>query len=408
MPEPVEDCVDSVLEDNPDYDESRAYAICKAQHEANVDAPPEIVRLSDTNIPAEGLDQLADERPNEWGRFESERGVAWVGLSTGATVYTSKESESETAGQQQDNDFSVDVLEVRQDGDDGPGTAGDLLGMGVDFPESDVYVDWNIEAWPDDQRLSDAHVSIYSTVQDLRGATGNSVEVVDSIGAMEAQAMIGEAFEGISQQFDPMAGPHQYDPGEERVHCEESDEEWQAATWSELEGDCPHCGGPLLAVDQDAWADGTTAAVETQQQDRGGYEYPEAGPEDAPPEVQDAVERFREDVPDEVKADTPLLYWLLAESTPAYKMAKQDADYQAEPNAEERCANCEYFYTGADGESICAQVAGGIEPEAWCRLYERVDDVEAEGETVTLRGLSQEGLAFMRERFSVDVIGGER
>lgn len=31
MPEPVEDCVDSVLEDNPDYSESRAYAICWSQ-----------------------------------------------------------------------------------------------------------------------------------------------------------------------------------------------------------------------------------------------------------------------------------------------------------------------------------------------------------------------------------------
>lgn len=31
MPEEVEDCVDSVLEDNPDYSESKAYAICNAQ-----------------------------------------------------------------------------------------------------------------------------------------------------------------------------------------------------------------------------------------------------------------------------------------------------------------------------------------------------------------------------------------
>jgi hypothetical protein len=31
MPEPVEDCVESVLEDHPEYSESRAYAICHAQ-----------------------------------------------------------------------------------------------------------------------------------------------------------------------------------------------------------------------------------------------------------------------------------------------------------------------------------------------------------------------------------------
>jgi hypothetical protein len=31
MPKQVEECVQSVLDDNPDYSESRAYAICYAQ-----------------------------------------------------------------------------------------------------------------------------------------------------------------------------------------------------------------------------------------------------------------------------------------------------------------------------------------------------------------------------------------
>lgn len=89
MPSAVDECVESVLDDNPEMDESRAWAICKAQQEADVDEPRDVVHLADTDLMADGLDAVCEERPGEWGRFESEQGVAWVGLSTGAAVYQS-------------------------------------------------------------------------------------------------------------------------------------------------------------------------------------------------------------------------------------------------------------------------------------------------------------------------------
>jgi hypothetical protein len=208
MPEQVERCVDSVLEENPDYPESRAWAICNAQFEAEVEEIPEVHRLGETDLMAEGLDQLCEKRPGEWVRVESESAVAWIGRQTGATIYTETESEERP----------------------------------------------------------------------------------------------------------------------------------------------------------------------------GGYAYPDAGGEDALPEVREAVERFRDD-PDE---DTPLLYHILGSGTDPYKMAKVDAEYQDEPNEGETCANCEYAYQGADGTWICSQVAGEIEPEAWCRLFEAVDLPESREEAMAM------------------------
>lgn len=292
-PKQVDDCVASVLEDDPSMPESRAWAICKAQQEAEADEPSEVVHLAETNIPAEGLDELCERRPNEWGRYEGQWGVAWIGQQSGATIYEARseseqqqdapsvgelieqfsvdwegtdgsepnvsdlqewvgatdrtetdaavklagmidryrednpdvdlgkatvsdlldwlgeqsdldvEMEGETivvSEQQQADDFAVDVLEVRQNDDDGPGEDGDLLGMGVDMPNADVYIDWNIDAWPDDQQLSDAHVSIYGTVEGLAQATGNDVDVVDTIDTVEAQALVDDTFPTIEQQ----------------------------------------------------------------------------------------------------------------------------------------------------------------------------------------------------------------
>jgi len=48
-----------------------------------------------------------------------------------------------------------------------------VLGIGVDFPESGVYVDWHTAAFPDE--LDDPHVSEYGSVADLKKATGNMV-----------------------------------------------------------------------------------------------------------------------------------------------------------------------------------------------------------------------------------------
>jgi len=99
------------------------------------------------------------------------------------------------------------------------------------------------------------------------------------------------------------------------------------------------------------------------------YEYPSVPPEDAPPEVKDAIERFRNEVPEEIKQDTPLLYWLLGEGTPDYKFQKEDADYQNKPKDGMRCGNCEYYYEGMDGSGVCSWVRGNIQRSHWCRFW---------------------------------------
>ncbi|AFH21434.1 hypothetical protein OSG_eHP1_00020 [environmental Halophage eHP-1] len=61
MPERVEDCKQSVLEDNPEYSESRAYAICWAQeNEGNLAADKETVVevASQNNLSAEAANQI--------------------------------------------------------------------------------------------------------------------------------------------------------------------------------------------------------------------------------------------------------------------------------------------------------------------------------------------------------------
>lgn len=107
---------------------------------------------------------------------------------------------------------------------------------------------------------------------------------------------------------------------------------------------------------------------------KAGYEYPGAGGPEAQPEVREAVERWRReemDDPDDTRHTTPLLYWLLGDGTPPYKMSQEDADYRPEPSGDERCANCEYFYEEvATGEHICSQIRGAVEPGGWCRLHD--------------------------------------
>lgn len=73
----------------------------------------------------------------------------------------------------------VDVFRVRAAEDDDTDYDGDLLGMGVDFPEHDVYVDWRREAFP--EPLDDPHVSVYGSVDDLEQATGNVIESLDTV-----------------------------------------------------------------------------------------------------------------------------------------------------------------------------------------------------------------------------------
>jgi len=108
------------------------------------------------------------------------------------------------------------------------------------------------------------------------------------------------------------------------------------------------------------------------------YTYPRTPAEDAQPEVKDAVRRFREEVDTEEKKNEPLLYWLLGSGTPPYKMEKADADYDVEPYEGQKCANCEFYYEGVDGQGVCSQVRGDIGRKHWCRLWQGVPQSEYE------------------------------
>jgi hypothetical protein len=103
------------------------------------------------------------------------------------------------------------------------------------------------------------------------------------------------------------------------------------------------------------------------------YRYPGVPAEQTQPEVAEALERWREEVDDDVKENTPLLYWLLGTGTPPYKMEKGDADYDTKPHGEMRCGNCEYYYEGMDGSGVCSQVRGNIQRSHWCRLWEEAE-----------------------------------
>jgi len=74
-----------------------------------------------------------------------------------------------------DDEWSSDMQVFRvvpANGDEGE-YDGEILGAGVSFPESGVYVDWHTSAFPDE--LNEPHVSEYGSIADLRKATGNDV-----------------------------------------------------------------------------------------------------------------------------------------------------------------------------------------------------------------------------------------
>lgn len=111
--------------------------------------------------------------------------------------------------------------------------------------------------------------------------------------------------------------------------------------------------------------------------EEGTFEYPDAGAEDAPEEVQEAVQRFRSEIPEEVKAEDALLYWLLGTGTPAYKMSKADAEYQSHPEGAEYCGSCEYAYlSNESGDLICSKVRGEVDWMGWCRLWDETEPNE--------------------------------
>ncbi len=101
--------------------------------------------------------------------------------------------------------------------------------------------------------------------------------------------------------------------------------------------------------------------------------YPGAGTR-SQPEVQQAIQRYRQ-LPAEQRAQVPLLYWLLGDGTPPYKMSKEDSEYTEESEVEEQtCANCQYIYQAnghGDQGFICSQIRGEIAPAGWCNRWRK-------------------------------------
>jgi len=90
-------------------------------------------------------------------------------------------------------EFSAELLAIRPpENSDIFADDVDTIGIGVDFPNDAVYVDWNNEVFPDP--LDNSHVSIYGSVDDLKTATGN---VVESIGTVDAEGGMMDVAESV-------------------------------------------------------------------------------------------------------------------------------------------------------------------------------------------------------------------
>ena len=107
--------------------------------------------------------------------------------------------------------------------------------------------------------------------------------------------------------------------------------------------------------------------------------YPDAGV-GAPEGVQQAIAEFSK-LPAEERAEKPLLWWLLGASTPAYKMAPDEAAYVSPSTVTgQTCGNCSHAYKHiTSGKLLCDQMRGNIVPEAWCRFWEGAEAVPNPG-----------------------------
>ena len=102
------------------------------------------------------------------------------------------------------------------------------------------------------------------------------------------------------------------------------------------------------------------------------YEYSDAG-KNAPDEVREAIENFHEESED-LKSTTPLLYYLLGDGTPPYKMSKTDSAYQDKPKQGRNCANCLFLYhQPLRSQNICSKIRGKVDPNAWCKFWKGLE-----------------------------------
>jgi hypothetical protein len=180
----------------------------------------------------EGKPALSDPgvfSDHTWGSdagYEQAQRIAAAVREVDGDRETEAESGATTEAKAIPDDFGVDVYRVTGDAsDNGP------LGVAVDMPESDVYVDWRREAFEDP--LADPHVSVYGSIEDLEQATGNETELVSGRDAT------------TEAKGDPMANGHDLDPATGEGTCASTGNTIEAETWGDLRDDCPHCGDPL-------------------------------------------------------------------------------------------------------------------------------------------------------------------
>lgn len=91
----------------------------------------------------------------------------------------------------EEGETGADLFLVRPGEGEGDQYEADVLGVGVDFPESGVYIDWYLEAFPDP--LDEGHVSEYGSLEDFTKASGNQVELVESVRVPVAQKLAEKA-----------------------------------------------------------------------------------------------------------------------------------------------------------------------------------------------------------------------
>ena len=91
--------------------------------------------------------------------------------------------------------------------------------------------------------------------------------------------------------------------------------------------------------------------------------------EKAPEETKRAIEKFMS-LPENVRANKPLLYYVLGSGTPPYKMSKKDSKYNDVAKGRHKCSNCIFTYIKyVDNKPICSQIRGTIALGGWCKLW---------------------------------------
>ncbi|MFC5278639.1 hypothetical protein ACFPM1_07710 [Halorubrum rubrum] len=83
-----------------------------------------------------------------------------------------------------DTGFALDAYRVLAP-DDGEFVE-PVLGIAVEFPNGGVYADWNVNAWPEGERLRYPHVSIYGSLEDFRQVSEGTIEHIDSVDAAKS------------------------------------------------------------------------------------------------------------------------------------------------------------------------------------------------------------------------------